>query len=153
MDSGEDLFHLESAPISIRRRKQVVSADGYKIVSVRLREAEFEAFSEQASAFGLTNNMALRVAARRIGGFLEVDDDTRQLLLDISSAIDVVSERILDLKTDCARSGQVDMKEFAAQHAAFGRLFAQLDGELRTILNISRRRIDGRLMLQSAMNS
>ncbi|RWI50537.1 MAG: type IV secretion system protein VirD [Mesorhizobium sp.] len=153
MNRDENLFPLDAATISIGRRKHAVSADGYKIVSLRLREAEFEAFSEQASSFGLTNNMALRIAARRIAGFLEIDDDTRQLLLDIGSAIDVVSERILDLKVNCARSGQVDMKEFAAQHAAFGQLFAQLDGELRTILNISRRRTDGRLMLQRAMNS
>ncbi|WP_217577447.1 DNA mobilization endonuclease VirD1/MobC family subunit [Mesorhizobium sp. GbtcB19] len=153
MPYSDDLFQSDSAPTPSPRRPQGADPNGYKIVSIRLREAEFEVFAEQARAFGLTNNMALRIAARRIGGFLEIDSETRRMLLEISSAIDLMSERIVDLRSDCARTGHVDMKEFATQHAAFGRVFAQLDAKLRTILNGSHRRLDGRLMLRNATES
>jgi type IV secretion system T-DNA border endonuclease VirD1 len=153
MTYSEEPFLPDLAPMRSPRGSQRVEPDGYKIVSVRLREAEYETFSEQVRALGLTNNLALRVAARRIGGFLEIDRDTRKLLEGIVRAIGVISERIAELKVACALSGQVDTKEFAAQRAAFGREFAQLDAQLRTILNVSHRRLDGRLMLQEANNS
>jgi type IV secretion system T-DNA border endonuclease VirD1 len=115
---------------------------------VRLREAEFEVFCEQVRALGLTNNMALRIAARRIGGFLEIDPLTRRRLEEIVRNIGVISQNVTNLNAAYAQSGTVDMEEFAAHRAAFGLEFVQLDALLRSILNISRRRIDGRLMLQ-----
>ncbi|WP_158268977.1 DNA mobilization endonuclease VirD1/MobC family subunit [Ensifer sp. NM-2] len=134
-------------------RKQHSDPHGYKIVSVRLREPEFDAFAEQASAVGLTNNMALRIAARRIGGFLEVNNGTQEALEDLIRVIGVISGRIRDLKGSYAESGRVDMQEFAALHAAFGYEFARLDTTLMSILNVSRRRLDGRLRLKEAANA
>ncbi|WP_425964498.1 DNA mobilization endonuclease VirD1/MobC family subunit [Rhizobium nepotum] len=46
---------------------------GFKVVSTRLRSAEYESFSHQARLLGLSDSMAIRVAVRRIGGFLEID--------------------------------------------------------------------------------
>lgn len=122
--------------------------DGYRIVSVRLREAEFEAFSEQVNAVGLTNNMALRVAARRIGGFLEVDAHTRHALEGILQAIGSISREITQMHVASARSGMVNLAEFSALRASLGSEFARLDATLLTILNIADRRLDGRLRLK-----
>jgi type IV secretion system T-DNA border endonuclease VirD1 len=55
------------------------------------------------------------------------------------------------LKAGYAQSGKVDMEEFARQRAGFDYEFQQLDGLLRSILNVSRRRLDGRLMLKGAV--
>ena len=44
-----------------------------RTISVRLTQAELDA---QIEAAGLNRNRALRIAARRIGGFLEVDAAT-----------------------------------------------------------------------------
>jgi type IV secretion system T-DNA border endonuclease VirD1 len=142
---------LPELPLHSRRYRQGVDPNGYKIVSVRLREAEFEAFSEQVQTLGLTNNMALRIAARRIGGFLEIDDTTRHTLEEAVHAIGVISQNIRSLHASYAESGRVDMKEFDKHRAEFGHEFATLDAQLRIILNVSRRRVDGRLMLQNAM--
>jgi type IV secretion system T-DNA border endonuclease VirD1 len=132
-------------------RKHQVDPKGYKIVSVRLREAEFEVFSQQVSAIGLTNNMALRIAARRIGGFLEIDSELRERLEEISRKIGFISHHLGALKAGYAQSGKVDMEEFTRQRAGFDYEFQQLDGLLRSILNVSRRRLDGRLMLKGAV--
>ncbi|MDH6298793.1 DNA mobilization endonuclease VirD1/MobC family subunit [Agrobacterium fabrum] len=126
------------------------STELYKIVSVRLREAEFEAFSKQASEFGFTNNMALRVAARRIGGFLEIDMGTREVLEDILTSISEISRKIARMHAASMKSHAVDITEFAKLRAEFGYEFARLDATLMSILNIAERRLDGRLRLQEA---
>ncbi|MBY5775227.1 DNA mobilization endonuclease VirD1/MobC family subunit [Rhizobium leguminosarum] len=124
----------------------------YKIVSLRLRDAEYLAFSEQAAVLGLSHSMALRIAARRIGGFLEIDPDTRVALQDILRGIGDLSRSITELKAACEEAGTVDMDRFADQRAAFGREFARLDARISMILNVSRRRRDGRNILQEAAN-
>lgn len=148
-DHGNQLLPLPDLAVSLKvRSRHEADPNGYKIVSVRLREAEFEAFSQQAQALGLTNNMALRIAARRIGGFLEIDGDMRTRLDTIIQLIGSTSKNLSQLNASYSQSGKVDMVEFAKYRADFGNAFAELDGLLRSILNISRRRRDGRLMLR-----
>lgn len=125
----------------------------YKIVSLRLREAEYLAFSGQVATLGLSHSMALRIAARRISGFLEIDTEMRAVLHDILREIGELSRNITRLKLACANAGTVDMGDFALQRAAFGREFARLDARLSMILNVSRRRRDGRNVLQEAMKA
>ncbi|MEI8703366.1 MAG: T-DNA border endonuclease VirD1 [Mesorhizobium sp.] len=138
---------------SIRRRRSVAIVDplGYKIVSVRLRSAEFESFSEQSRALGLTSNLALRIAARRIAGFLEIDADTRQNLQEITSSIGQIADALNDMSRIASRDGRVDIERFESHRQQFGQEFAALDALLRTILNISRRRQDGRRLLQESV--
>ncbi len=60
------------------RQRRRVEGERFKVVSTRLRSAEYESFSRQARLLGLTDSMAIRVAVRRIGGFLEIDAGTRR---------------------------------------------------------------------------
>lgn len=124
------------------------NTDGYRIVSVRLRQAEFESFAEQARKLGLTHNLALRVAARRIAGFLEVDDDTRQLLRQISTSIGEISFNLGQIRRVAEREGSAELGGLDEQRRAFGRQFSVLDDKLQMLLNVSKRRMDGRAMLQ-----
>lgn len=134
-------------------REQKPEPDGYKIVSVRLREAEFLNFSQHASAAGLTNNMALRIAARRIAGFLEVDEETRRELQEISRNIGHMAASLAAMRKAAQQGGKADMDMLARQRAEFGREFAQLDSLLQRMLNTSKRRRDGRTLLIDAMKN
>jgi type IV secretion system T-DNA border endonuclease VirD1 len=125
---------------------------GYKIVSVRLREAEFESFSDQVQLLGLTNNLALRIAARRISGFLEIDFETRRILDEISREIGHLSQAIFNLNRKYSANGTVDLKEFKEHCKKFGLQFAKLDTQLGQILNTTQRRNDGRQLLQAALD-
>ena len=133
------------------QRTQQCEEGGYKVVSIRLRSAEFEGFADQAKALGLTSNLALRIAARRIGGFLEIDQAMRRDLETIMLAIGDISRNIGRLHAAYAESGAVDPKTLAQQRAQFGDEFAKLDSLLRSILNVSRRRTDGRRLLEKAI--
>ncbi|MPR11048.1 T-DNA border endonuclease subunit VirD1 [Microvirga tunisiensis] len=142
---------FDNAPIRGSRRAAVADPNGYKIISVRLRLAEFESFSEQSRAFGLTSNLALRIAVRRIAGFLEIDAETRQNLQEITNSIGQIAETLTDMSRIASRDGAVDMDRFERHRQQFGQEFAALDALLRTILNVSRRRRDGRRLLQEAV--
>lgn len=125
--------------------------DEYKIVSVRLRMAEFKGLSDQTRALGLTNNMALRIAVRRIGGFLETDSETRHQLDTIVQVIGRISDDISRLSDICEKHKTVDSDALTSHRMAFGGEFRKLDALLRNILNTSQRRMEGRLLLQSSM--
>jgi len=132
-------------------QKQKSSGEDYKIVSIRLRSAEFDTFFKQAEAIGITSNLALRIAARRIGGFLEIDRQVREQLEATLLAIGEISRNIGLLHAAYSDSGEVDTDNLALQRAAFGQEFAKLDALLRSILNVARRRSDGRQLLEGAL--
>jgi len=126
-----------------RDRSRSPSRNEYKVISVRLRAAEYEAFSEEIREFGLTSNMALRVAARRIGGFLEIDSKSRDHLQEITKRIGTIADGVSELNQLATKSGTIDMDAFQVLRTSFGQEFAKLDGLLRRILNVSCRRRDG----------
>lgn len=143
-------FVEDPAPRPKRRKRAESEADPYKVVCVRLRSAEFDQFSKDVEAMGLTGSMALRIAARRVAGFIEVDEEVRRLLEDILRAIGSISGAIRDAHASYLAFGSVDLDRLEAQKIAFGEQFTQLDGLLRAILNVSRRRGDGKHLLVDA---
>lgn len=130
-----------------QRLPKKVDPAGYKVVSVRLREGEFATLARQAAKCGMSNNMALRVAARRIAGFIEVDANTREALQSISASIGEISSSIRRISHLGPGSPGFDMEHFMKARAAFGREFIELDGHLRSLLNLSKSRIDGCALL------
>lgn len=130
-------------------RKPGGEQERFTVVSVRLRLSEFEEFSRQAASLGLSNSMALRAMIRRAGGFLEIEADTRARLEDTNAAITATATRLSELSRTYAAGG-ADIEALSRERVQFGRSFAVLDSLLRTILNVSRRRIDGRTLLKDA---
>lgn len=139
------------AASSSRRRSVAASVERYRNVCIRLREAEYDQFARDVEALGLTSSMALRIAARRIAGFIEVDHDLRRELEATLRAIGTTSEALRDLHSVVAAGGIITLDQLDEQRAYFGVTFAQLDGMLRAILNVSRRRADGCALLKDAM--
>lgn len=152
MDAMDMLDLGADAPPARNQGSAGTKPGGYRVVSVRLREAEFMSFSAQARAVGLTHNLALRIAARRIAGFLEIDAETRMLLRQITDEIGDIAEGLIQLNRIAVRDTSLDLAKFSEYRMAFGREFAQLDTQLQTILNVSQRRQDGRALLKNAVS-
>lgn len=123
----------------------------YKVVSIRLRYAEFEMFRAQVEALGLTPNLALRIVVRRIAGFLEVDDGLRNQLERALVAVGEISAMIRAQHDVAIASGKVDFESLSEQRSVLGDQFATIDALLRSILNVSLRRSDGRRKLAGAL--
>lgn len=150
MATGNEAGLFGEWPISASAHHRSINQDGYKVVSVRLRQAEFVSFSEQAQKLGLTHSLALRMIARRVSGFLEIDREARQILRQISSNIGEISASLSALQRDAQRSGG-DIDKLFEIRTAFGKEFALLDDKLQTLLNVSQRRTDGLALLKRTL--
>lgn len=139
-----DVFGTVSRAQRVRKK---VDPAGYKIVSVRLREGEFVTFADQAAKCGMSHNMALRVAARRIAGFIEIDAVARNALQSISASIGEISSSIRRISHLAPGLPGFDMEQFMKDRAAFGQEFIELDSHLRSLLSLSKRRTDGCALL------
>jgi type IV secretion system T-DNA border endonuclease VirD1 len=137
--------------LPLKERKNPPDPMAYRVLSVRLREAEHRCFMEQVTAMGLSANLALRIAARRISGFLETDEETRACLREISGHISQISQSLMTLSQAAARSGTVNLSDLSRERMAFGEQFVRLDARLRTILNVAARRQDGKALLTKSM--
>lgn len=132
------------------RQRRRVEGERVKVVSTRLRSAEYESFSRQARLLGLTDSMAIRVAVRRIGGFLEIDAETRRQMERSLQAIGALSRNVAALVAAYRENRSTNMEALRIERVAFGEAFADLDSLLRSILSMSRRRTDGCSMLKNA---
>ncbi|MCP3468654.1 T-DNA border endonuclease subunit VirD1 (plasmid) [Bradyrhizobium sp. CCGUVB23] len=136
--------------VSSRQRRRA-ERKGFKVVSARLRSPEYESFSRQARSVGLTDSMAIRVAVRRIGGFLEIDAETRRGMEGILQEIGVLSSNVAALLAAYCEDPVANVEAVRIERIAFGEAFADLDSLLRSILSVSRRRTDGCSMLKNAV--
>lgn len=127
-----------------------IEPERFTVVSVRLRSAELQEFSRQVRASGLTNSMALRIAARRIGGFLEVEKQTRHDLEQAMQLIQQVSSNLAELANTYSANSATNLAEFKLERRELSEAFGNLESLLRQILNISRRRVDGRKLIEAA---
>ncbi len=130
-----------------------------RTISIRLTEAELAELDAQISGLGLNRNRALRIAARRIGGFLEVDGATVEALRTINRQLAGVATNINQIGVatninqiahSANRTHDPDYQRFMAQRAELGRIMIETRGALQRILDLGARREDGLERLNAA---
>lgn len=114
-----------------------------KTISVRLTEAELAEFDTQIARLGIKRNRALRIAARRIGGFVEADAAQVEALRDVARQLVGVARNINQIARSANRMREADYHAFMEERAALGRVLARVQGQTQTILDIAARREDG----------
>jgi len=114
-----------------------------RTISVRLTEAELAELEAQIDGEGLNRNRALRIAARRIGGFLEVDGATVEALRAINRQLAGIATNINQIAHAANRTHDPDYRAFIAQRAELGRVLMETRGALQRILDLGARREDG----------
>ena len=121
-----------------------------KTVSVRLTAAELAEFDAQLAALGLKRNMALRIAARRIAGFVETDAATVAALRNAVRQIGGVATNVNQIARAANRTHDPDYPAFMAERAALGRELARVEGLVQRLLELGARRADGLARLEAA---
>lgn len=114
-----------------------------KVISVKMTEAELAEFDAQLAEIGIKRNRALRIAARRIGGFVENDSETIELLKGISRAIAGVATNINQIAKAANRTKDPAYHSFMQERKALGVELARLSAALAPLMDVSRRRSDG----------
>lgn len=121
-----------------------------RTVSVRLTEAELAELDAQIAALGLNRNRALRIAARRIGGFLEVDAATVEGLRGLNRLLAGIATNINQIAHAANRTHDPAYRAFMAERAALGPVLLEVRGALQRILDLGARREDGLARLAAA---
>lgn len=114
-----------------------------KTISIRLTEAELAELDAAIAALGIKRNRALRIAARRIGGFLEVDGAVVAELRALNRQIAGIATNINQIAHAANRTHDPDYRAFLAMRAELGRVLFETRGALQTILDLGARREDG----------
>ena len=114
-----------------------------KVVTVRLTEAELAELDDQIAVLGIKRNRALRIAARRIGGFLEADAGQVEALRDIARQLMGVARNINQIAKSANRTHDPDFIAFMEDRAELGKMLAKVQDETQAILNLAARREDG----------
>ncbi|WP_227420022.1 DNA mobilization endonuclease VirD1/MobC family subunit [Roseitranquillus sediminis] len=121
-----------------------------KTLSVRLTEAELAEFDAQIAPLGLKRNRALRIAARRIAGFVEADAAEVAALRDATRQLGGVARNINQIARAANRTRDPDYRAFLEERAALGRELARIEARLQVLLDLATRRKDGLARLEKA---
>ena len=129
-------------------RKAKPRAD--RTVPVKLTEAELAEFDAQVTKLGLKRNRALRIAARRIAGFVELDPAQVETLREATRQLIGVARNINQIAKAANRTHDPDYRAFMRERAALGREMAILQRDVQTLLDLAARREDGLARLERA---
>ena len=114
-----------------------------KTISVRLTEAELAEFDAQIARLGIKRNRAMRIAARRIAGFVEADPAQVEALRDVARQLMGVARNINQIAKSANRTRDPEYRAFMEERAALGKVLARVQGETQIILDLAARREDG----------
>ena len=120
------------------------------MIAVRLTEAELAEFDAQIAALGLNRNRALRIAARRIGGFVEADAAQIEVLRDITRQLTGIARNINQIARSANWTGDPDYRAFMEERAKLGKELARTQGPIQETLELAARREDGLARLDEA---
>ncbi|MDO5758273.1 MAG: DNA mobilization endonuclease VirD1/MobC family subunit [Rhodobacterales bacterium] len=121
-----------------------------RVVTVKMTEAELAELDAAIAPLGLKRNRALRIAARRIGGFVEAVPEEVGLLRDAVRQLGGIARNVNQIAKAANRTGDPDYRGFMEERAALGREIARLDARLQAVLDLAARRRDGLARLEAA---
>ena len=121
-----------------------------KVFSVRAPRAEVEEFNAQLETIGMKRNQALRIAMRRIAGFVEVAPEQVESLRDATRQLSGIAKNVNQIARAANRTHDPDYRAFMEERAALGRQLVRIEGQMQTILDLAARRTDGLARLDAA---
>lgn len=121
-----------------------------RVVTVKMTEAELAELDAAIAPLGLKRNRALRIAARRIGGFVEAAPEEVALLRDAVRQLGGIARNVNQIAKAANRTREPDYRGFMEERAALGRQIARLDARMQAVLDLAARRRDGLARLEAA---
>ena len=114
-----------------------------RTVSVKMTEAELAEFDDQIALLGINRNRALRIAARRIAGFMEVLPEQIETLRRATRQLSGIATNVNQIARAGNRTRSPDYRAFMAERAALGHELVRIESQIQTILDLATRRTDG----------
>ncbi len=123
-----------------------------RVIPVRMTEAEADELDAQVKTLGLSRNKALRIAARRIGGFVETDAQVSEALRDAVRQIGGIARNINQLAKTANRTKAPDFVRFQRHRMELAEELERVEGLAQRLLDLGKRRGDGLKRLEAARN-
>ena len=139
VDATNEATDEEAAPARVDR-----------VVTVKMTAAELAELDAAIAPLGLKRNRALRIAARRIGGFVEAGAEEVGLLRDAVRQLGGIARNVNQIARAANRTREPDYRGFLEERAALGREIARLDARMQAVLDLAARRGDGLARLEAA---
>ena len=114
-----------------------------KVFSIRATRAEVEEFDAQLETVGMKRSQALRIAMRRIAGFVEVDPAVARELRDATKQISGIAKNVNQIARAANRTHDPDYIGFMEERRALGKELSRVEAQMQRILNLAARRHDG----------
>lgn len=115
-----------------------------KVFSIRATRAEVEEFDDQLAQIGMKRSQALRIAMRRIAGFVEVDANVTKELRDATKQISGIAKNVNQIARIANRGvDHPDYRGFMEERRALGKELSRIEAQMQRILNLAARRQDG----------
>ena len=124
-----------------------------KTIGVRLTAAELSEFDAQIAELGLKRSNALRICARRVGGFVELDPDSKAELKALGAQMRGIATNINQIAKAANRTGDPKYGAFMDQRAKLGPVMVALESRLEYLLHLGNRRESGRERLKDQEGS
>ena len=121
-----------------------------KVFSIRATRAEVEEFDAQLETVGMKRSQALRIAMRRIAGFVEVDPAVARELRDATKQISGIAKNVNQIARAANRTHDPDYIGFMEERRALGKELSRIEAQMQRILNLAARRRDGLERLDKA---
>lgn len=124
-----------------------------RTIPVKMTASELAAFDAVIACHGLKRNRALRIAARRIAGFIEADPETLALLKDMSAQLSGIARNVNQIAKAANRTRDPDFLAFMEDRRELGKQLARVEDLLRQFVDTAQRRSDGEARLRREMQS
>ncbi|OWJ75044.1 endonuclease [Haematobacter genomosp. 1] len=128
----------------------VSKAVATKTISVKLTEAELAEFDAQIEKLRVKRNRALRIMARKVGGFLEEDAASVAHLADISRQLRGIAVNVNQIAKAANRTTDPDFIAFMEERQRLGKELSRVQSYLQALFDIDKRRSDGAEKLRIA---
>lgn len=122
-----------------------------RTVPVKMTAEELAEFDATVARLGIKRNRALRIAARRIAGFIEADPDTLALLKDMSAQLSGIARNVNQIAKAANRTRDPDFLAFMEDRRDLGKQLARVEDLLRQFMDTAQRRADGEARLRREM--
>ena len=124
-----------------------------RTIPVRISEAELAEFDDQIGVLGLNRNAALRICARRVGGFVELDLESKAELKALKAQLTGIARNINQIARAANRTADPEYHRFMKQRQALGPVLFSVEARIDRLLHQGNRRTDGRERLEREAGS
>ena len=129
-----------------------VDEPAFTVISVKMRRAEAEAFRTVCAELGVRPNRAFRAMARHTAGYVELAESDARELRDATVQLRGIATNVNQIAKAGNRTRAPDYAAFMEERARLAPILVRIQRQAQDLLDVARRRFDGRERLQRAID-